>query len=489
MFGEGFTAGILLFFTVIIWMLYLLVYLSSPKNKVNQWCCICGFLFSVGVFKEYIYYSGMLAGRCIEIFGKTYMADDLVNSIMTAVLYYIAMPCVMILSMYFGHLDQKWPRLFRFLSVLSFLPVAGFSIVYPWSQTRRIPIDQPEAYRIVACYNLLYGAIATTIIIVTLIREREHVHFRQRRLVSVIGLLPLWYWLITIFLIHLLGLEKLYKLWQGNAFIVFGLFLYYTWNLFHDGIWGMRITREHFDWTEGNQTRLPENTKYILHMLKNETVKLECCSRRIRDRHFGDVEEELDIIDRSIGHIQEFVQRSSRYTGDILLKKEMIDVGELFEEVRREIAGAWKGTVNIELPKEKAVVLGDYYHLKEVLYNLARNAADAMEKGGVLTLSYRRPKKNIVLILVADTGRGIAPEEMPHIFDPYRSGFPDAGHMGLGLTYCRNVIRAHGGYMRVRSNSGQENHGTVFTLCLPQRVRERRKADGKENDKGTSCRG
>lgn len=64
-----------------------------------------------------------------------------------------------------------------------------------------------------------------------------------------IGLLPLWYWLITVFLFHLLKLERLYKLWQGNAIILIVLFVYYVYHLFRDGIWGMRINREYFDWT------------------------------------------------------------------------------------------------------------------------------------------------------------------------------------------------------------------------------------------------
>lgn len=485
MFGEGFAAGILLFFTVIIWMLYLLVYISSPKNKVNQWCCICGFLFSVGVFKEYIYVSGMLYGTFVQIFGRTYPADELVNSIMTAVLYYIAMPCVMILSMYFSHLDQVRPRVFRFLAVVSFLPVAAFSVVYPWSQTRAIPVANPEAYVIVASYNLIYGVIATTVIVVTLIREREQPYFRQRRLVSAIGLLPLWYWLITVFLIHLLKLEGLYKLWQGNAFIVLGLFLYYTWNLFHDGIWGMRITREHFDWTEGKQTQLPENTKYIIHMLKNETAKLEMCAREIRREHPGQSEQELDIIDRSISHIQEFVQRSSMYTGEILLKKEYVDIGRIFREVEKEISGKWKGTAELRISDDDPELYCDYYHLKETLRNLAANAVDAMENmdaEGRLIFSYQRPKKSIALIHVSDNGCGIPQEEIGNIFEPFRSSHSDSGHMGLGLTYCRNVIRSHGGYMRVRSTAGKERHGTVFTICLPQSARERRGAGGNKQD-------
>ena len=89
---NGLPNVLLLLFTMLIWGLYFMILMSSPRNKVNQWCFIAGALLSVGVLKEYIYYSGVLAGRQVELLGVVYEADELVNSILTAVLYYISMP-------------------------------------------------------------------------------------------------------------------------------------------------------------------------------------------------------------------------------------------------------------------------------------------------------------------------------------------------------------------------------------------------------------
>ena len=104
MLTRGFPEEILLFFTLLIWGLYSLVYISSPRNKVNQWAGICGFLLSIGVLKEYLYYSGFFSGTAVMLFGVEYELNELLNSILTAVLYYMAMPCVMIFSFYFCHL-------------------------------------------------------------------------------------------------------------------------------------------------------------------------------------------------------------------------------------------------------------------------------------------------------------------------------------------------------------------------------------------------
>ena len=87
---NGLPNVLLLLFTMLIWGLYFMILMSSPRNKVNQWCFIAGALLSVGVLKEYIYYSGFLAERQVELLGVVYEADELVNSILTAVLYYIS---------------------------------------------------------------------------------------------------------------------------------------------------------------------------------------------------------------------------------------------------------------------------------------------------------------------------------------------------------------------------------------------------------------
>lgn len=485
MFQNGLPAEVLLLFTILIWTLYFLIYISSPENKVNQWCCICGFLLSIGVLKEYFYYSGIFAGTGACFLGVEYALDELINSILTAVLYYIAMPCVMIFSFYFCHLDKLRPRLFRFLCFLIFVPVLAFGIVYPWSQTRVIPLENPSAFFIVSSYNLIYGVIATIPILITLFMEMNYSYFRQRRLVSLIALLPLWYWLITLFLIHMLKLEFLYKLWQGNALILAALFVYYVRHLFRDGIWGMRLNREYFNW-EADEIPIPDNIRHINHMLKNELAKLSWCSRELRGMEIMQMKPELDIIDRSVSHISEFVRKTSRYAGEINLNLQDVDIRRLFEEVANEMTAEWQGKVKIYTDKKRFLHC-DYDYMKEVLCNLTANALEAMGKEGELTFSCLLPRENIALIRVKDTGTGITQKDLSCIFDPYFTEGKGNGHMGLGLAYCRNVIKAHGGYIQVKTQCGRERHGTVFTICIPAGTKEKRRKIHERINKSTGC--
>jgi signal transduction histidine kinase len=108
--------------------------------------------------------------------------------------------------------------------------------------------------------------------------------------------------------------------------------------------------------------------------------------------------------------------------------------------------------------------------IQQVLINLLINARQAMPNGGhvCIRLSYD-PTQNTVDLMVRDTGSGIAGDKLPRIFDRFfttKSG-PDAsgkGGTGLGLAFCRDVIEAHQGRIRVESTLGK---GTAFTLKLP----------------------
>ena len=467
MLTRGFPEEILLFFTLLIWGLYSLVYISSPRNKVNQWAGICGFLLSIGVLKEYLYYSVFFSGTAVMLFGVEYELNELLNSILTAVLYYMAMPCVMIFSFYFCHLEKRHPRIFRVLSFLVFVPVVLFGIVYPWSQTREIPKTNPSAFVVVALYNLLYGGLATGFIMAALVEERDGAFFRQRRLVSVIALLPLWYWLITLFLFHLLNLEKLFKLWQGNAVILSVLFVYYVRHLFREGIWGLRLSREYFDWS-GNEPEDKTGTKYMAHMMKNELAKITACTRLLRERPQMEGAEELEILERSVRHMETFFQRSKKYSEKIKLRVGRTDIGKMLENVAGEKCIKWSGELELQIPDDFPILMCDEVHMKEAVGNLISNALDAMGPDGKLTLSCSMPRRNIALISVRDTGPGIQEKCLNRIFEPYYTRYSDSRHMGLGLAYCQNVIKAHKGYIRVISRTGEEDHGTTVILCIPQ---------------------
>ena len=113
-------------------------------------------------------------------------------------------------------------------------------------------------------------------------------------------------------------------------------------------------------------------------------------------------------------------------------------------------------------------VNADPVKLGWVFNNLLSNALRHTPLHGQITVSVQMPGEEEVLVEVADTGRGIPPEELPHIFDWFTQGAADRhGSAGMGLAIVREMVEAHGGRIAVTSKL---NEGTQFRITLPRRM-------------------
>jgi two-component system sensor histidine kinase PilS (NtrC family) len=115
-----------------------------------------------------------------------------------------------------------------------------------------------------------------------------------------------------------------------------------------------------------------------------------------------------------------------------------------------------------ELPDEPIVLSADSTQLKQVFWNLARNALQAMPEGGELKVQLRRRSNGRVQIIFSDTGQGMSPEQVNRLFEPFSES--STGGTGLGLSIVYQIVRDHGGTINVRS---LENKGTTITIELP----------------------
>jgi signal transduction histidine kinase len=119
--------------------------------------------------------------------------------------------------------------------------------------------------------------------------------------------------------------------------------------------------------------------------------------------------------------------------------------------------------VEVLAPDQPAEVLAEPVQLELALLNLISNSIDAMESGGRLTIRLGRIDDQFRLE-VQDTGSGIPPDLLAHIFDPWVTTKEQGKGSGLGLSITRQVIASHGGTIRVQSGPGQ---GALFTIDLP----------------------
>jgi signal transduction histidine kinase len=127
-------------------------------------------------------------------------------------------------------------------------------------------------------------------------------------------------------------------------------------------------------------------------------------------------------------------------------------------------------TVTSQIPSTPIPMAVDRHRIREMLLNLVTNAIKYTPQSGTVALSLAQ-EDGSVMFTVADTGIGIAPGDLPHIFDrfwradPARSRTGDRPGTGLGLSITKWIAEAHGGSITVQSRPGR---GSVFTVRLPR---------------------
>jgi two-component system NtrC family sensor kinase len=155
-------------------------------------------------------------------------------------------------------------------------------------------------------------------------------------------------------------------------------------------------------------------------------------------------------------------------------KMEPTDINRLIEESEgliekhlRQNRVKLENDLDPTLPR--VIVSAD--QIKQVLLNLMLNAQQAMPHGGTIYVSTRVSRgadleflmSDSVHIQILDTGKGIAEEHLPHIFEPFFSTKDEKG-TGLGLWVSQGIVQTHGGSIKLRSREGR---GTTFTVALP----------------------
>jgi two-component system sensor histidine kinase HydH len=175
------------------------------------------------------------------------------------------------------------------------------------------------------------------------------------------------------------------------------------------------------------------------------------------------------------------VERLNRVVSELLdfarpteLHRQAYGCRELVEKSLRLIEGdaAHRGVkIEAKINPEDLQVEVDPDRFTQVLLNLYLNALQAMETGGTIRIDALR-KGHWTLFSVVDSGKGISPEDLPHVFDPYFTTKPSG--VGLGLANVHKFIEAHGGEIEVESSPGK---GARFTIRLPS-LEERPSAAG-----------
>ena len=159
----------------------------------------------------------------------------------------------------------------------------------------------------------------------------------------------------------------------------------------------------------------------------------------------------------------------SRYDSESLsLNREAFDLGELANATARNFeSAAQSADVSLLVSGASANVFADRDKIGQILINLLHNALKFTPAGGSITLE-TAADETTARLTIRDTGEGISPEDLPHIFERFYRADPSrsrqTGGSGIGLAIALAIARAHGGTITATSQPGE---GSAFTLSLP----------------------
>jgi signal transduction histidine kinase len=177
--------------------------------------------------------------------------------------------------------------------------------------------------------------------------------------------------------------------------------------------------------------------------------------------------EEVLHLSRLVEDLQELALAES---GELRLAPQPENMRELVNQTvtgMRVQASSKNITMTIDLPDQLPLVNIDYHRISQVLRNLLENAVEHSSQGGTISVSARQ-QGTLLEVSVNDNGEGIAPENLPKIFERFyrvdKSRTRSTGGSGLGLTISRRLVEAHGGQIAVQSEVGK---GSRFYFTLP----------------------
>jgi len=197
--------------------------------------------------------------------------------------------------------------------------------------------------------------------------------------------------------------------------------------------------------------------------LRLETVLAKTGADDSRRRPLEIVQQEVERMARLVGNLLQFIRPGREQVSTVNVCEEIIKTIELTEHYlrKRQVQAEPHFAPNVPL------IYADRQHLRQVFLNLFTNAADAMPKGGRLTLRVHPGElagAPAVVIEVIDTGTGIPAEWLERVFEPFFTTKEEGKGTGLGLAICKRIILQHHGKLELSSMLGT---GTTFRITLP----------------------
>jgi len=185
---------------------------------------------------------------------------------------------------------------------------------------------------------------------------------------------------------------------------------------------------------------------------------------RTRERAKRTIDRQTGLMTRLV---EDLLDLSRIPRGVIDLRKDTVDGAQLFDEIAQAVRPTMSQhdqRFTVSIPPVPMFVRVDAARLRQIASNLLTNATKYTGAGGDITLTVEA-RRDTLQLRVRDTGRGIAADVLPTVFDLYQRSNPEGGGMGIGLAVVKALTEAHGG--TVAAISQGSGRGAEFIVTLP----------------------
>ena len=234
--------------------------------------------------------------------------------------------------------------------------------------------------------------------------------------------------------------------------------------------------------------RKDEFLAILAHELRNPLAPIRTAVQLLRKRDLAETQNirAREVIERQVQHlvclIDDLLDVSRITRGRLALHTGPVDLRTCVEqaaEANDHALSRKRQRLHLQLPQKSVDVEVDHVRMVQVVSNLIDNASKYSPEQAEVTV--RVADGNVISIEVTDTGPGIAPDVLPHVFETYEQGGPAHSEgLGLGLGLCKQLVEMHGGTIEAASNPN--GHGASFTIRLPRPISSGARTGGSGTD-------
>ncbi|WP_025027968.1 sensor histidine kinase [Caldalkalibacillus mannanilyticus] len=443
-----------------LWCISAILLFTSPGRESNRWASLLAFVGSFGFLaavinesiRPYLQAHGL---STLELDNNLLLGANLSSFICQTGLPYVFLQYACSMTPFFT-LKAK-----RLISLFSFLPVILMYVVTPVH-----PILGFN-YILFTIWAAPYIIGASFLLSYSFWKEKDPVMKRTRLLSNILTIIPLVYLLFSIYIARVLGFHDA---WRTNQLIILLQFIAFIAFCLKYGVLGVKLRFENYR-LDSTIRAISSGSTILNHTIKNEIGKIRMFTIRIQqyasEENKEKMEEDIQILLQSTEHMLNMVNRIQDHAQAIVLKKEPIAVHKILHQTLQKLGPyleSHKMEINLQLTDDMTLHC-DPVHIQEVLTNLMMNATEAVKSSGILNI-YQFDSKKHVIIAIEDNGPGISKENLPYVLDPFFSTKKQNTNFGLGLSYCYNVMKQHGGALEIQSELGA---GTTVYLYFSKK--------------------